>query len=104
LDHCIRKLNFAAGAAFLSAEDPKKVRLQDIASGQNKVGRRTVLRWLLHHIGDGEHFALPVTDSDHTVLIDALVRDFLHGHDVCVRRQFARRIDHLGEAAALVLH
>ena len=79
-------------------------RLQDIAAGEDEIGRRAADRRLLDHAGDREHLALALADADDAVLIDALVRHFLDGDDIGVFGQFARRLDHLRQAALLVLH
>ena len=43
-------------------------------------------------------------DADHAVLVDTFERHFLDGDDIGFFPQFARGIDHLREAAALMLH
>src|SRR6202034_1347320 len=45
-----------------------------------------------------------LADTDDAILIDALIRHFLDGDDIGSRREAARRIHHLRQAATLVLH
>ena len=61
-------------------------------------------RRLFHHGGDREHLALLVADADDAVLIDAFHRHFLDGDDVGALAELGRGVDHLRQAAALVLH
>ena len=103
LDHRVGELDFAAGAALLRRQDVEDLRLQDVAAGDDEVRRRLRARRLFHHLGDAEQLALLLADADDAVHVDALVRHFLDRDDVGVGAEPARGVDHLGEAAALVL-
>ena len=72
--------------------------MQDVAAGKDQVRRRPLARRLLHHAGDREYLALRRADADDAILIDTLARHFLDGDDVGPLADFARRVDHLGEA------
>ena len=69
-----------------------------------RFGRRPFARRFLHHAGDREHVALFLADADNAVLIDAVERDFLDGDDIGALADGVRRVDHLRETAAFVLH
>src|SRR6266702_8701285 len=43
LDHAIGELDLAAGAALLRLQDLEDLRLQDVAAGDRKIGRRRAL-------------------------------------------------------------
>ena len=59
---------------------------------------------LLDHLGDRERLALGVADADHAVHVHALRRHFFDRDDVGVVVELVGGVDHLREAAALVLH
>ena len=54
--------------------------------------------------GEREQLALALADADHAVHVHALERHLLDRDDVRAFAQLARGVDHLREAAALVLH
>ena len=82
----------------------KDVGLQDVAAGYDEIRRRFLLRRLLHHLRDREQLAVVRADADHAVRVDALGRHPLDGDDVRALAEVARGVDHLAEAAAVVLH
>ena len=59
---------------------------------------------LLDHLGELEQLALALADADHAVHVHAVGRHLLDRDDVRIVGQAARGIDHLRQAAALVLH
>src|ERR1700751_3141044 len=63
-DHRVRKLDLAAGAVLVLFEDRKDLGLQDVASGDGEIRRRSPLRRLFHHAVDLEHLGLGVTRTD----------------------------------------
>src|SRR5580704_6457672 len=103
LDHRIGELNLVAGAALLRSENIEDFRLQDVAAGDDEVGRRALARRLLHHPGESKKIAFAFADTDHAVHVDALRRHLLDGDDVGAL-DFACRSDHLRETAWIVLH
>src|SRR4029079_18428640 len=70
---------------------------------EDQVRWRPFARRLLHHAGDREHLALLGADADDAVLVDAFRRHFLDGDDVRGLTELLGGVDHLRQAAALVL-
>jgi len=57
-----------------------------------------------NHLGDAEQLAVLLADPDHAVHVHALVRHLLDRDHVGAGGEVLRGIDHLRQAAALVLH
>src|SRR6478672_8726679 len=103
LDHGVGELYFAPGATLLRRQDVENLRLQDVAAGDDEIGRRLGARRFLYHLRNLEQLALGLANADDAVHVNAVGRHFLHRNDIGITAEVLRRVDHLRKAAALVL-
>jgi hypothetical protein len=89
---------------LLGRKNVEDVRLEDVAPGDDEVRWRPFPRRFFDHLGDREQAAPALADADHPIHVDAFGRHLLDGNDIRVLAEVARGVDHLAEAAAVVLH
>src|SRR5262249_50917346 len=104
LDHRIGELDLTARAAPLGGKNVEDLRLEDVAAGDDEVRGRAFPRRLLDHLGDREQAAPAFADADHSIHVDTFGRHLLDRDDIRALAEVARRVDHLRQAAAVVLY
>ena len=102
-DHRVGNLDFAARSRRLLFNLGKDFRLQNIAPGNDHVGRGILAAGFFHHLADGEGIALPVPGTNDAIAVNVRPRNFLDGDDIAAAAAVIN-IDHLLQAARLRMH
>src|SRR5689334_13066033 len=97
LDHRVGQLDLAAGAGVLRGDAVEDLRLQDIAAGNDQIGRSVLKPRLLDHAVDAEAAAEGRADLDHAIAADLVGRHLLDGDDIAAG--VGVNLHHLLEAA-----